>query len=496
VHKISRSISSKKSNWDRRRFLATMGAGGLFFTQKGLFAQELTLTPAQTEGPYYPDRLPLDQDNDLLVITDNITPAVGAVAWISGRVLDRRGDPIRGALVEIWQSDDRGNYIHSQGINRGTERDTNFQGYGRFLTASSGEYLFRTIKPGLYPGRVRHVHCRVVLPGGQSLTTQLYIEGETGNDSVLNGVPAAQHSAVIRPWVAIPGSSVGALAATFDIVLNYTPVENPTPARPTIVSMAGVVNGATLHSGAASGAWVTLLGDALSLTTRTWGAADFSGNILPQSLDGVSVRVNSQPASIHYISPKQINILAPEITADGSAQITVTNSNGTSDAVTVEIKRFMPGFFQFPSEHAAAVRADGTLIGPPNLMQGVTTVPARPGDAVLLFGTGFGPTNPAVPAGAVVSAPAPTENPVKIRIHNQDVAVAFAGLTSAGLYQFNITIPDLPDGDYPVTAEVAGVRTAKFVRVRIERQASANATEPSDPEPYRALLDQIRTSIT
>ncbi|MEO7649630.1 MAG: intradiol ring-cleavage dioxygenase, partial [Bryobacteraceae bacterium] len=144
-----------KALLDRRSFLATMGAGGLLFTQRGAFAQALVLTPAQTEGPYYPDKLPLDQDNDLLVINDAITPGVGAISWVSGRVLDRTGNPIRGALVEIWQADNNGSYIHTNGVNGG-RRDSNFQGYGRFLTGSAGEYLFRTIKPGLYPGRSRH----------------------------------------------------------------------------------------------------------------------------------------------------------------------------------------------------------------------------------------------------------------------------------------------------------------------------------------------------
>jgi uncharacterized protein (TIGR03437 family) len=392
------------------------------------------------------------------------------VAWLSGRVLDRRGDPVRAAVVEIWQADDRGNYIHSQGINRGQVRDDNFQGYGRFLTGSSGEYLFRTIKPGLYPGRVRHVHAKVTLPGGTSLTTQLYVEGETsGNDGVLNGVPAAQRTAVVRPWTAIPGSSVGALAVTWDIVMGYTPAETPAATRPTLVSMAGVVNGATLHSGAPAGSWVTIFGEALAPSTRTWTQSDFSGNNLPQNLDGVSVSINNQPAAVHYISPKQINVLAPDAALDGAVQVTVTNSNGTSNAVSVEMKRFMPGFFQYPQEYVAAARADGSRIGPENLIEGATTTPARPGEVIVLYGAGFGPVSPSAAAGQVVSAPAPTANPVKIQIHNVEAPVAFAGLSSAGLYQFNVTVPDLPDGDYPVTAEVAGVRTAKAVRIRIAR---------------------------
>src|SRR5689334_14757126 len=90
-----------------------------------------------TEGPFYPDHLPLDTDNDLLIINDSITPAVGEVTHLSGRILDVGGEPVRNALVEIWQVDGRGSYLHSRGLNRETgKRDGNFQGYGRFCTAS------------------------------------------------------------------------------------------------------------------------------------------------------------------------------------------------------------------------------------------------------------------------------------------------------------------------------------------------------------------------
>ena len=488
-----------KALLDRRSFFATIGAGGLFFTQRGAFAQALVLTPAQTEGPYYPDKLPLDQDNDLLVINDSITPGIGPISWISGRVLDRNGSPVRGALVEIWQADNNGSYIHTNGVNGG-RRDSNFQGYGRFLSGSTGEYLFRTIKPGLYPGRSRHVHFKITLPGGVSLTTQLYVEGETGNDSVLNDVPQAQRASVVRPWTTVPGSAVAALATTFDIVMGYTLVDNPAPTRPTLVSMAGVSNAATLHAGAAGGSWVTIFGDGLSSSTRTWRTSEVSAGKLPESLDDVSVRINNQAAPVYYISPKQLNVLAPEPVADGNVQVTVTNASGTSDAVSVNLRRFMPGFFQFPGENAAAVRADGTLIGPAGLIGGARTVPARPGDVLLLFGTGFGPTSPPVAANEVVPAPVQTANTVRVRIDAQDVPVAFAGLTSAGLYQLNITVPDLPDGDYPVVAEVAGVRTAKFVKLRIERATtSAAGTAPARPsvdqKPYLALIDLIRKAL-
>ena len=130
----------------RRQFLGRLGLAAGFFTVPGLYAEALTLTPSQTEGPFYPDRLPLDTDNDLLVLNDSTTPSAGIVTWLGGRILDARGEPIRNAVVEIWQADANGVYLHKDSDNAG-KRDRHFQGFGRFLTGSSGEYQFRTIRP-------------------------------------------------------------------------------------------------------------------------------------------------------------------------------------------------------------------------------------------------------------------------------------------------------------------------------------------------------------
>jgi protocatechuate 3,4-dioxygenase, beta subunit len=210
---------------DRRRFLHAMAIGSAGFAVPGVFADELVRTPAQTEGPFYPDRLPLDTDNDLLVINNAITPAVGEVTYLGGRILDRRGSPLRNALVEIWQVDNHGVYLHS-GSAQHARRDVNFQGFGRFLTGSSGEYLFRTIKPVPYPGRTPHVHFRVNVPGREKFTTQCYIRGEPANerDGVLRRIsdPKAR-SSVIVPFLPLTGARHGELTARFDIVLGFTP---------------------------------------------------------------------------------------------------------------------------------------------------------------------------------------------------------------------------------------------------------------------------------
>jgi len=216
------------NNVSRRMFLgsAALGVvGSAAFFAPGVFAEQLVQTPAQTEGPFYPDKMPLDTDNDLLIINDSITPAVGAVTRLGGRIRDRRGDPIRNATVEIWQVDNNGAYLHSGSVNK-DKRDPNFQGFGRFVTSSTGEYTFRTIKPVLYPGRqAPHIHFLVQAKGHDKFTTQCYIKGHPGNanDFVLKEIrdPKARASVIID-FAPIPASSIGELAAKFDIVMGFT----------------------------------------------------------------------------------------------------------------------------------------------------------------------------------------------------------------------------------------------------------------------------------
>ena len=189
------------------------------------FAEELVRTPRQTQGPFYPDHLPLDTDNDLIIVNDNVTPAVGEITHLTGRILDAHGDPIRNALVEIWQVDGRGVYLHSR--SDGAEnRDGNFQGFGRFLTGSSGEYYFRTIKPVAYPGRTPHIHFAIKIPDEERFTTQCYIAGEPRNerDGVLRGVrDAKQRASVQVPFKPIDDSKIDELRANFDVVMGFTP---------------------------------------------------------------------------------------------------------------------------------------------------------------------------------------------------------------------------------------------------------------------------------
>jgi protocatechuate 3,4-dioxygenase, beta subunit len=210
---------------NRRQFMNRVAFSAALLAVPGAFAEQLIRTPAQTEGPFYPDHLPLDTDNDLLVVNDTITPAVGEVTYVSGRILDAKGDPLRNAVVEIWQCDATGAYLHSKDTNK-AKQDKNFQGFGRFVTGSSGEYLFRTIKPVPYPGRAPHIHYKIKRAGKELLTTQCYIKGHPGNDK--DGIwknirDEKQRQAVTVEFVPLRGAKAGELAAHFDVVLGLTP---------------------------------------------------------------------------------------------------------------------------------------------------------------------------------------------------------------------------------------------------------------------------------
>ncbi len=210
----------------RRQILqaAAMTTSALFVP--GVFAETLIHTPRQTEGPFYPNHLPLDTDNDLLIINENMTPAVGEVTQVTGKILDSKGDPVRNALVEIWQVDSNASYLHTGSDNR-EKYDGNFQGFGKFLTGSTGEYYFRTIKPVPYPGRTPHIHYMVKIKGNPEFTTQLYIKGHPQNagDGIYKRIDSKIRHTVESDFAPIPNSPAKELAATFDIVLGYTPTD-------------------------------------------------------------------------------------------------------------------------------------------------------------------------------------------------------------------------------------------------------------------------------
>jgi protocatechuate 3,4-dioxygenase beta subunit len=197
-----------------------------------LFAEELLKTPRLTEGPFYPDKLPLDTDNDLIIIGTSLTPAIGEITHLSGRVLDTAGSPIKDATVEIWQCDANAVYINTKDSGpKEKQRDKNFQGFGHFTTDSKGGYRFRTIKPVPYPGRpAPHIHFKIKKGDRELLTSQFFINGHPGNarDGVFGGLrDPIDRELVLVDFKLIKESKIGELTAQMDIVIGLTPDEDP-----------------------------------------------------------------------------------------------------------------------------------------------------------------------------------------------------------------------------------------------------------------------------
>jgi uncharacterized protein (TIGR03437 family) len=240
------------------------------------------------------------------------------------------------------------------------------------------------------------------------------------------------------------------------------------PGAPVISSGAGsIVNGGNLTGAVASGSFVTIYGQDLSATTRTWASADFVDGNLPLALDGISVTINGKAAFVYYISPTQINVLAASDATIGPVPVQVTTARGTSAAVTVNKAKASPAFFQFDPQgrkYIAAVNLDGTYAGPAGLYgAALVTRPAKPGEIVQLFATGLGATAPAYPDGKLFSGAFALAVPPTVTIGGKSADVAYAGLTGAGLYQLNVVIPAVPAGDAEVIVDLGdGLRsTAK-----------------------------------
>ncbi|WP_020475372.1 dioxygenase family protein [Zavarzinella formosa] len=222
---------------NRRLFMKNCFAfGGTVLLSPAAFADELFRTPRQTEGPFYPDKLPLDTDNDLIIINKNLTPAIGEITHLTGRVLDTAGKPIKDATVEIWQCDANQVYLHTSDSGpKSKQQDKNFQGFGTFTTASAGEYRFRTIKPVPYPGRpAPHIHVKVKKGGRDILTTQFMVAGHAGNarDHVFNELrDPINRELVLVDFKPLKDSKIGELTAKFDIVIGRTPDDRDLPSK-------------------------------------------------------------------------------------------------------------------------------------------------------------------------------------------------------------------------------------------------------------------------
>jgi protocatechuate 3,4-dioxygenase, beta subunit len=212
-----------RSIFSRRGFMGVAALSLSACATGAVRAADLIPTPAQTEGPFYPDKLPLDQDNDLVLVQGHLDPSKGIVTHLHGRILGPDGKPVRGAVMEIWQCDANGIYLHTRGGDR-AKMDAGFQGFGRFQVGDDGAYRFRTIRPVAYPGRTPHIHVKIRQGESELLTTQCYVKGEVGNgrDGIFRSLGENGQRLVAVDFTPKDGVA-NELTATFDVVLGKTP---------------------------------------------------------------------------------------------------------------------------------------------------------------------------------------------------------------------------------------------------------------------------------
>jgi uncharacterized protein (TIGR03437 family) len=268
--------------------------------------------------------------------------------------------------------------------------------------------------------------------------------------------------------------SIGGIAVqiTQDAYIPPTPV--PSVAAVTIAP-DGNIHAIQINS------WVAIWGSNLAPagSGRTWGTQDITDGSLPLSLDGVSATINGKSAYVEYISPTQVNVLAPPDIATGAVNVVLTNAGVASAPFSVQLQTYSPAFFTFgpPIQRYIAgycTKSDGTFdayVAPVGAFgSGVSSRPAKPGDTVVLFGTGFGPTSPAPPVGQVFYGAYPTTTPVTATIGGVSAVVQWAGISAAGVYQFNVTVPSVPDGDAKVVATVGGSQSEDGLFIPVHRE--------------------------
>jgi uncharacterized protein (TIGR03437 family) len=247
--------------------------------------------------------------------------------------------------------------------------------------------------------------------------------------------------------------------------------------------ITGVSNNASGGATISSGSWVSIYGTDLSATTRSWQSSDFSGSALPTTIDGVSVQINGKRAAIAFVSPGQLNVQAPADSATGPVQVQVTTAAGSASFSTT-LAAYSPAFFSFQNKYAAARHTDGVAVAPVGYIASLTSRAAVPGETLQVYATGFGPTAPAVPAGQLVTTPAPLADisQLKVTVGGQTATVQYAGLVAPGEYQLNLVVPQLVDGDQALTATIGGVTSQNGISIPVKNNVSGTISVSLSPD--------------
>jgi uncharacterized protein (TIGR03437 family) len=261
------------------------------------------------------------------------------------------------------------------------------------------------------------------------------------------------------------GSETGDHIYTASFTLSPSAPGPPPAILPSGVVSAGAFGG---FPAIAPGSWVEIYGTGLSSTMRSWAGSDFNGVSAPTVLDGVKVTIGAQAAFVDYVSPGQVNAQAPSNLSAGTAQMTVTNSNGTSAAYNIVVNALQPGllatgaFQASGKQYVVAQFPDGTYVLPPNTIAGVPSRQAKPGETIIIYGVGFGPaasSGGSITAGQIVQAANQLTNPLQLQFGGVTATLGYFGLAPnfVGLYQFNVVVPAVPNNDFvPLTFTLNG----------------------------------------
>ena len=237
--------------------------------------------------------------------------------------------------------------------------------------------------------------------------------------------------------------------------------------------LSAVTNAASGAKDIVSGSWISIYGRNLSATTRAWTEDDIHYDWLPTQLDGVNVAINNTAAVVAFVSPTQLNVLAPDGLPAGPLDLTIQNSLGWQKT-TVNVKPYAAALFGLPAPSASylvAMHTDWSYVAREGQMpSNVALRPAQPGETIIFYGTGFGPTDPPVSAYHRFSGSAPLSTvPVRVQIGSVQAPVSYVGLVSNGLYQMNVTLPDLPDGDFEVIVTMGAEASPRGRYIPVKR---------------------------
>ncbi|MDP2997123.1 MAG: choice-of-anchor V domain-containing protein [Bryobacterales bacterium] len=307
-----------------------------------------------------------------------------------------------------------------------------------------------------------------------------YIEHSTPgqtNTFRIEWIPPPAERGPVRIYIAANAANGNGNSSGDDIyTANYT--LTPQAGQPTSgpkFTSAGVVNAASFTPGLSPGSFISIFGENLAPVTRSWDGA-IQGTALPSQLEGVSVTVGGKPAYLSLVSPAQLNLLVPTDDITGPVEVKVTTPQGSSSATAV-VERYAPGFFPNPLDrkYAVATHADDALVALEGQSPGVASRPAAPGEEIVLWGTGFGPTAERVPSGQGIARAYPLADPgaLRVTVGGRDARVTFAGVTIPGVYQINVEMPaGLAGGDHAVQAEIGGARTQNNAFLAVRRPAA------------------------